>query len=56
MNLQEKSGDIYSIIDHAEKVEPVKTEEALTEIGLNEDEKAKIIELGIRAIMGEDIE
>lgn len=44
LNLQEKSADIYSIIDHAEKVEPEKTEAALLEIGLNENEQAKILE------------
>ena len=43
MNLEEKSADIYSIIDHAEKVPPEKTDAALSEIGLNADEKAKIL-------------
>jgi len=43
MNLQEKSQDIYSIIDHSEKVPQEKTEAALDEIGLNSDEKAKIL-------------
>ena len=43
MNLDEKSADIYSIIDHAEKVVPEKTEAALSEIGLSDLEKAKIL-------------
>ena len=43
LNLQEKSADIYSIIDHSEKVVPEKTEAALDGIGLNADEKAKIL-------------
>lgn len=43
MNLEEKSADIYSIIDHAEKVPPEKTDAALSEIGLTDDEKAKIL-------------
>lgn len=43
LNLQEKAEDIYSIIDHAEKVPAEKTEAALTEIGLDENEKAKIL-------------
>lgn len=43
MNLQDKAADIYSIIDHSEKVPASKTEEALDEIGLNADEKAKIL-------------
>ncbi len=43
MNLQEKSADIYNIIDHSEKVPMEKTEAALDEIGLNPDEKAKIL-------------
>ena len=51
LNLQEKAVDIYSIIDHSEKVPASKTEEALEEIGLNEDEKAKI--LGFIELAGE---
>ena len=43
MNLQERSADIYSIIDHSEKVPAEKTETALDEIGLSPDEKAKIL-------------
>ena len=43
LNLQEKSGDIFDIIDHSEKVPAEKTEEALVEIGLNENEKAKVL-------------
>lgn len=43
MNLQEKSADIYSIIDHSEKVPAEKTEAALDEIGLLADEKARIL-------------
>lgn len=43
MNLEEKSADIYSIIDHAEKVPLEKTDAALSEIGLSDDEKAKIL-------------
>lgn len=44
LNLQEKSADIYSIIDHSEKVPAEKTAAALDEIGLSPDEKAKILE------------
>ena len=43
MNLQEKASDIYSIIDHSEKVPAAKTEAALDEIGLSPDEKARIL-------------
>ena len=43
LNLQEKSTDIYSIIDHSEKVPLEKTAAALDEIGLTPDEKAKIL-------------
>lgn len=43
LNLQEKSTDIYSIIDHSEKVPADKTAAALDEIGLTPDEKAKIL-------------
>lgn len=44
LNLEEKSKDIYSIIDHAEKVTPEKTKEALAEIGLDSDTTTKIID------------
>ena len=44
MNLQKKAADIYSIIDHSEKVTKDKTEAALDEIGLNRDEKEKILD------------
>ena len=44
LNLQEKAADIYSIIDHSEKVPAEKTVAAFDEIGLNPDEKAKILE------------
>ncbi|MDO4753263.1 MAG: histidine--tRNA ligase [Candidatus Saccharibacteria bacterium] len=44
LNLQEKAKDIYGIIDHAEKVSAEKTNDALTEIGLTEDEKTKILD------------
>lgn len=43
LNLQEKSQDISSIIDHAEKVPPEKTEQNLTEIGLGDNERQKIL-------------
>ena len=43
LNLSEKSADIYSIIDHAEKVTVEKTKEALLEIGLDEDAAKKIL-------------
>ncbi|MBR3253083.1 histidine--tRNA ligase [Candidatus Saccharibacteria bacterium] len=43
LNLQEKAADVYSIIDHSEKVPAEKTEAALDEIGLSPDEKAKIL-------------
>ena len=43
LNLQEKSADIYSIIDHSEKVPAEKTEGALDEIGLSTDDKEKIL-------------
>ena len=44
LNLEENASDIYSIIDHSEKVPAEKTEAALDEIGLSADEKAKILE------------
>ena len=43
MNLEEKSASVYSIIDHAEKVSPEKTDSNLSGIGLNDDKKAKIL-------------
>jgi len=42
LNLQEKSQDIYSIIDHSEKVPVEKTLQYLNEIGLSEDNVVKI--------------
>ncbi len=44
LNLQEKATDIYSIIDHCEKVPAEKTEAAFDEIGLTADEKGKLLE------------
>ena len=41
LGLSDKSTDIYSIIDHAEKVTPQKTHDNLVEIGLSESEVAK---------------
>ncbi|MBR2753720.1 histidine--tRNA ligase [Candidatus Saccharibacteria bacterium] len=43
LNLQEKATDIYSIIDHSEKVSPEKTENSLREINLSEDNIKKIL-------------
>ncbi len=43
LNLQEKSNDIYNIIDHSEKVPIEKTESAFAEIGLTEDEIKKLL-------------
>lgn len=43
LNLEDKSKDISSIIDHAEKVTPEKTATSLTEIGLNDHEKQQIL-------------
>lgn len=43
LNLQEKSTDIYSIIDHSEKVPIEKTKAALDEIGLSSDDKEKVL-------------
>ena len=43
LNLQEKATDIYSIIDHCEKVSAEKTEAAFDEIGLTVDEKDKLL-------------
>lgn len=44
LGIAEKSDDIFSIIDHAEKVPIEKTEEAYDEIGLNQDQKATMLE------------
>lgn len=43
LNLQEKSNDIYNIIDHSEKVPAEKTKEAFIEIGLSEEETKKLL-------------
>ena len=43
LNLTDKSTDIYSIIDHAEKVTPEKTQANLAEIGLSEENIKKIL-------------
>ncbi len=43
LNLQEKSQDIYSIIDHSEKVPPEKTKADFQEIGLSDQETAKLL-------------
>ncbi len=43
LNLTDKSTDIYSIIDHAEKVSPEKTVANLTEIGLSEESRQTIL-------------
>lgn len=43
LNLQEKSSDIYSIIDHSEKVPIEKTRSDFIEIGLSEDEVKKLL-------------
>ncbi len=43
LGLDEKSRDIYSIIDHSEKIAPEKTKANLEEIGLNEENVNKII-------------
>lgn len=42
LNVQDKSNDIYSIIDHSEKVSPEKTLSSLTEIGLSSENIATI--------------
>ncbi len=42
LNLQEKSADIFNIIDHAEKVPAEKTKQYLEEIGLGDNNAAKI--------------
>ena len=43
LSLAEKSSDIYSIIDHSEKVDPEKTKANLSEIGLDDDNVKKIL-------------
>lgn len=43
LNLEEKSTNIYSIIDHSEKVPIEKTKEAFAEIGLTENETKKLL-------------
>ena len=43
LNLEDKTKDISSIIDHSEKVPLEKTADSLTEIGLNGDLKDKIL-------------
>ena len=45
LNLQGQATDIYSIIDHSEKVPAEKTVEALDEIGLGEEKRNKILAL-----------
>ncbi|MBR2659589.1 histidine--tRNA ligase [Candidatus Saccharibacteria bacterium] len=45
LGLSEKSEDIYSIIDHAEKVPAEKTRAALEELGLSETDVVKITTL-----------
>ena len=42
LNLEDKSQDVFSIIDHAEKVPPEKTLASLNEIGLSETDANKI--------------
>ncbi len=44
LNLQEKSKDIYSIIDHSEKVPLEKTEENFREIGLSDTEVSELLD------------
>ncbi|MBQ3348218.1 histidine--tRNA ligase [Candidatus Saccharibacteria bacterium] len=43
LNLQEKSSDIFDIIDHSEKVPAEATEATLTGIGLTDNAKSKIL-------------
>ena len=45
LGVNDKSEDIYSIIDHAEKVAPEQTEKAFEEIGLSKNETEKILGL-----------
>ena len=44
-NLEDKSKDIYSIIDHSEKVPYEKTKSSFTEIGLSEHDTNMLLEL-----------
>ena len=43
LELTDKATDIFSIIDHAEKVPTEKTKQSLTEIGLSDDNVAKML-------------
>lgn len=43
LNLQDKSSDIYSIIDHSEKVPVEKTVSAFNEIGLTDNDAQKLL-------------
>lgn len=43
LQIIEKAGDIYSIVDHSEKVAPEETKEALVELGLSDGIVAKIL-------------
>ncbi len=43
LGIAEKSGDVFSIIDHSEKVSLEKTEEAYDEIGLSTEQKATML-------------
>lgn len=43
LGLEDKSRDIFSIVDHAEKIAPEKTKTNLEEIGLSEDNVKKIL-------------
>lgn len=43
LNLQDKSNDIYSIIDHSEKVPVEKTVSAFNEIGLTDNDAQKLL-------------
>ncbi len=43
MGLESKSANIYSIIDHSEKVSPEATEKAFSEIGLSDSDAAKFL-------------
>ena len=45
LGLSEKSGAIYNIIDHAEKVSPAQTEEALKEVGVSDEGVSKVLRL-----------
>ena len=45
LNLQNQAADIYSIIDHSEKVPIEKTIEALDELGIGEENRNKILAL-----------